>query len=68
MQTRQQILHKLKDRNLTNEQRERLQQHLFHLDQSESSKREASPQKKEHHVRKNFKHDDGPSNPTATES
>jgi len=68
MQTRQQILHKLKDRNLTNEQRERLQQHLFHLDQSESSKRGASPQKKEHHVRKNFKQDDGPSNPTTTES
>ena len=49
MQTRQQLLSKLKDRNLTHEQRERLHQHLFHLDQqsqAKPNKREASAQNK----------------------
>ena len=61
MQTRQQILSKLKDRNLTHEQRERLHQHLFHLDQqsqaNKPNKREASAQNK-----------NDPSKPTPTET
>lgn len=68
MNKRLQLLNQLKSPYLEHWQREAIHQHLFHLEQSESNKREASPQKKEHHVRKNFKHDDGPPKQTPTES
>ena len=68
MNKRQQLQQALKNPHLEHWQREQIHQHLFHLDQSESNKREASPQKKEHYVRKNFKHDDSPSKQTPSES
>jgi|SaaInl25SG_5_DNA_1037380.scaffolds.fasta_scaffold08030_4 hypothetical protein len=67
MNKREQLLNQLKNPYLETWQREAVHQHLFHLEQTQALKREASTQKKEHYVRKNFKHDDTPK-PTPTET
>ena len=67
MNKREQLLNQLKNRYLEPWQREAIHQHLFHLEQTQALKREASTQKKEPTVRKNFKHNDTPK-PTSSQS
>ena len=60
MNKREQLLNQLKNPYLETWQREGIHQHLFHLEQTQAHKREASATKKEPTVRKNFKHNDTP--------